>query len=216
MNPSIDQAACSSYQGSHLGYQDHVASKLEDYGVSVPRWSWVTTKCHTDECTRIDHLVVHSPVKIYYPSGVCIYCGRHAGTKDHLLPRPWSGDTARQFVATVPACGTCNSLLGATITVSITERRLIAHRRIRKKFAKVLRTPDYTPEQIDEFEGSLREFVLDAMDKKAEVLRMLAWPDDPAYDMRAMERSGIDDPYAVGLIQSVLDDETLAYVRAVA
>ena len=28
----------------------------------------------------------------------------------------------------------------------------------------------------------------------------LAWPEDDDYDLRVMQRSGIDDPYAAGLI----------------
>ena len=49
----------------------------------------------------------------------------------------------------------------------------------------------------------------------AGVLRMLDWPEDPAYDARALAHSGIDDPWAIGLLLPDTDD-LAAHVVAVA
>ena len=208
-------APCRTYDGNPKHYQDTAASALEDVGIPVSRWAWIRSICDTAECLEPDHLRVASPLKIAYPYGICVYCGRRAATKDHLLPRPWSGDTQRSFVATVPACGTCNSILSDTLTVSITERRMLCHMRLRKKFAKVLRTKDFTPDELAEFEPSLREYICSEMDRKAEVRRMLAWPEDPAYDARALEKSGIEDPHVIGLIRAEDDEDMQKYLAAV-
>ena len=44
---------------------------------------------------------------------------------------------------------------------------------------------------------------------------MLSWPEDPFFDLRALQKSGIDDPYASGfllpsdLLPSDIDLDTL-------
>jgi hypothetical protein len=86
---------------------------------------------------------------------------------------------------------------------------------LRKHFRKVLRTIDHTPESLAEMGRTLRQHCTDAMERKAEVLRMLAWPEDPAYDQRALERSGIENAWVTGfLIES--DEELAEYVRRAA
>ncbi len=197
---------CVSFEGRDGHYQSKALDAWYAEFNQVPAsWSWVTVTCATRNCLNPYHLELKSPLKLAYPYGVCIYCGRTAGTKDHLLPRYWSGASKRAYVVTVPACGTCNSLLSDTLTWSITERRAICHIRFRRHFRKVLRTVEYGPSDLAEFGDSLRAFVVDGMNQKAEVLRCLEWPGDPGYDARACAKSGIPDAYEIGLL---LDEKT--------
>lgn len=205
---------CQHFQGSEKRYQEKAADALYVCNVEVGTWSWVRSVCGLITCIEPSHLVVHAPLRLAYPHGVCVYCGRRAGTRDHLMPRNWTGDARRRFTVTVPACGMCNSLLSDTITTSITERRVLAHLRLRRRFASVLRTVDWTDAELDEFEGSLRDHIVQEMARKQEVLRMLSWPQEGAtYDLRALERSGIDDPYVIGLILADDDEDMLEHVR---
>lgn len=205
MKATHDQTKpCIIWTGEAKRYQTEAAAALVGCGMEPPHLSWITPTCLND-CLEPTHLRTHAPLRIAYPYGVCIYCGRPSATKDHLLPRAWSGETQRKFVATVPACGTCNSLLNATLTWSITERRDICHQRIRRHFYRALRTVDFTADELAEFGRVLRADVEDAMARKREVLRMLAWPDDPNYDLRALQHSGIEDPYAIGLLGDYQD-----------
>ena len=55
-------------------------------------------------------------------------------------------------------------------------------------------------EQLDELGPNLRIHVEGAMAEKANILRRLGWPYDPGYDLRALERSGIADPFQTGLL----------------
>lgn len=206
---------CREWGGVEKHYQREAAHALTLTGYEPNPWDWITPTCGNGLCIEPEHLRVHPPTALRYPHRTCIYCGRPAWVKDHLLPRNWTGDVKRRFVVTVPACGTCNGLLGDTLTWSITERRAIAHARIRRKFASILRTQDFTPAELREYGRTLRTYLKDEMAKKAEVLRMLAWPEDPTYDARALQHSGIEDPWALGLI--LPDDADLeAYVRGAA
>lgn len=198
---------CNEITGDIKRHQDKATEALYIEGREVSRYSWIIVQCGNPRCIEVTHLTVQAPVTLAYPWGICIYCGRSAATKDHLMPRRWTGDAKRRFVVTVPACGTCNSVLSDTLTWSITERRALCHARLRRKFKKILGAPDRTPEEIDEFEGSLREFVIEQAEKKIAVQEMLRWPTDPGYDERAFAASGIEDPYAIGLI--LPDDEDL-------
>jgi len=212
---NANSGGCTAWQGPPKRYQAEASIALEVEGREVAPWAWITPECGTENCLNPDHLRVKAPVHLSYPNRVCIYCGRPGHTKDHLLPRRWSGDAARRWVAVVPACGTCNSLLNDTLTWSITERRALCHERLRKHFRKVLRTVDHTPDELDEYGPTLRDHIEDAMAKKAEVLAMLEWPTDPDYDARALEHSGIEDAWVTGFLVPMAG-ELLEHVRAAA
>lgn len=205
MKPTHKLAECTPFEGREHRYQAAAVEKYYIETAQVPAtWEWVATTCDT-RCLNHEHMVLRAPKTIKYPANVCVYCGRSAYTVDHLIPKPWSGGAKRGFVATVPACGTCNSLLADALTWSITERRALCKYRLRRKFIKVLRTVDRTPDELREYGPTLRREIRAAMESKREVERMLAWPDDPRFDERALERTGFEDPYALGLIISDAD-----------
>lgn len=206
---------CIAWAGRRERFQETARRSLIIEGFSVFPWSWVVVNCGSDTCLNPDHLAFHEPIKLFYPNGVCVYCGRHGHTKDHIIPRHWAGESGRNFVATVPACGLCNSLLSNTVAWAINERREIAHRRAMKKFRRLLQMPRWDNDQLAEVEGSLRSYILDEMSKRAEVQRMLKWPEDPNYDLRYLERSGLDDPFQIGMITA--EDEAFHdFIDAVA
>ena|GEM_PF-3094507 len=193
-------AECAPQRDRSVAFQVVAGEVLTGAGREPSHFAWITNTCSTASCLNPDHMRVHAPLALAYPKNLCIYCGRSGYTVDHLLPRGWSGDTGRKYVAVVPACGTCNSLLSDSLTWSITERRALCHKRLRRKFATVLNTVDQTPEELEEYGLSMRSYLSDQLDKKRAVLDMLAWPVDPTYDLRALEQSGIDDPFAAGLL----------------
>ena len=200
VNATHDAAPCVIWNGEEKKYQTEAAVALIDIGREPSHFAWITPTCGTPLCLEPEHLKVQAPVKLSYPWGLCIYCGRSASQKDHLLPRMWTGDVRRHWVAVVPACGLCNRVLGDTLTWSITERRAICHARLRKHYRKVFRTKKFTPEELAEFGTTLRSYIEAEMEKREVVERIFDWPTDPAYDERALEHSGIEDPFAIGLI----------------
>lgn len=192
---------CDLWEGPERLYQDRAARELDAVGRHIQYWAWIIPTCENRMCLEPEHLRVNQPTRIAYPNGVCIYCGLPGSTRDHILPRPWTGDALRTVVATVPACGTCNSIIGATITTSMTERRAVAHAGLRRKHRRLLATTMRSAEELNELGPTLRQYIEESMAAKRVVMEMLEWPTDPVYDLRAFERSGIDNPYVLGLIQ---------------
>lgn len=198
-DPDIPQ--CKQFDGEIRKYQSEaIHVRWVELAIETEPWEWIDTTCGTPFCLTPQHLRANAPQRLHYPAGTCTYCGAPSGTKDHLIPRNWSGETGRRFVLTVPACAECNSLINDHPATSITDRRKVAHKRLRRKKARTLAYVDYTPEQMREFGRALRDSIAGGLEEKKRVLRRLEWPTDPDYDRRALEKSGIPDAYAIGLI----------------
>ena len=199
--PEDDPAnECWAWKGEAEFYQEQAAVQAIEDGHRITPWTIIETTCKTVGCMNSKHMLFHAPKKLRYPHGICIYCGRTGGTRDHLMPRAISGEALRKHVLTVPCCGECNSLIGATVAYSITERRRIAHAGIRKKHRKKLAVHEYTEEEIQEFGHIIQAVIIAGKHNKQIILERLAWPADETYDIRYLEQSGIGDPYALGLI----------------
>lgn len=127
---------------------------------------------------------------------------RADGVTVEPCPRNWSGDAHRIVVAVVPACNNCNTLINDTHAVSITERRNIAHFRIRRANRQLLKGRDWSKGDLDELGPRLRGFVVEQQAKKRSLLTRLEWPLDPFYDLRAFQKSGIPDPVAIGMLDA--------------
>ena len=137
---------CSVIVADGWIYQARARLAYEVAGdTDLEKHAWLRSTCG-NRCINPAHLVAHQPVKIAYPAGVCVYCGFPAGTKDHLVPRAWTGETRRQRVAVVPACADCNSRIGAFGSANVSERRKHAQASIRRRWSSVLNAPVRTVE----------------------------------------------------------------------
>ena len=177
-------------------------------------WSWISTDCELDNCLDVECMTLHTAKAIHYAGGVCVYCGNPAGTKDHLLPRNITGNTWRHLVAVVPACADCNSRIGDRVEPNVAERRKIAQLSIERKYRHLLLRPVKTAADLRELGPALRSVAV-KNNAKAEAVRLrLAWPPEPFYDLAAFQRSGIDDPVALGLCNPVSEPLRPQYARS--
>lgn len=198
--------ACRPWEGSEGAYQTEAYEELTLVGNQPSHWAWISSICDTHNCLNPAHIVAHEAIQLAYPIGVCIYCGCKAETKDHILPRGYTGETHRRFTAIVPCCRWCNSALGAIMTWSITERREIVHEKIRRKNKKYMKTKDFTKRELAEFGPGMRAEIDRALRRKEQVIEMLEWPGSDDFDLRALELSGIPDGFAVGLVEHKTSD----------
>lgn len=201
------ETECSTWQGNPAYYQEQALISLVEASYRIWPWSRVTTVCGNDLCLEPDHMELHNPEKLKYPVGVCIYCGDVAQSRDHIIPTSFTGVERRNSVLTVPACIQCNSAIGDTPVYAIDMRRAVAQGFLKRKYARVLKRPDYTPEEVAEFEGALRRAVILGLEEKRHVLERLAWPDDSQYDLRYLQKSGIENPYVNGLLREAKSSE---------
>lgn len=199
---TIMDTECSIWQGHPDFYQEQALISVVESGKRIWPWSWVTPHCGSEGCLEPGHLDISGPQSLDYPPYICVYCGQPADTRDHIIPTALTGVERRNSVLTVPACRQCNSAIGSTIVFSIDGRRTVAQAYIRRKYGKALKRPDYTPSEIQEFEGSLRLSVIASQEEKVWVQSRLEWPKDPDYDLRHLQASGISNPFVAGLLSS--------------
>jgi hypothetical protein len=195
LEPPHTPPGCDPWRGRRdwFQYEARRANNIND------RYLWLVTSCKTPMCMA--HIHTLKPLTIDYLPGVCVYCGLTADTKDHLVPRGWSGEVDRSWVLTVPACRECNSAIGAKWAPTVTERRDLAHKHIRKRYAKYLSRFPHTKKDMAEMGPNLRSYCEAGLQMRELVHDRLNWPPYEGYDIQAAQRSGIDDPYVFGLIR---------------
>lgn len=110
--------------------------------------------------------------KLDCPEHVCFYCGELGSTDDHCPPLKAAGSLPRSeytFII-VPACGECNGLLSALPLYTLEARLAHIAATLPKRYAKVLATPTWDTDELDELGESLRSAIQHAMLDKARVL----------------------------------------------
>ena len=91
-------------------------------------------------------------------------------TRDHVIPvardycsRKASSKTQKN---TIPACRTCNSLLGDKLFLTIGDRASYLYQVYKKRFYKILRMPSWNICEIDSLEGRMKRYVKSSIKKK--------------------------------------------------
>lgn len=121
------------------------------------------------------------------PLTTCHYCGMPASSTDHVVPQSLldsikgEPELLRQLVSrrrtmTVPACLECNDLAGGTFQPTLAERTALVKSRLRKRYAAVLRTPDWSEAELKQLRPRLRKRVLTALETKLLIQERLAYP----------------------------------------
>jgi hypothetical protein len=97
----------------------------------------------------------------------CVYCGDWYECRDHPVPVSYS-DVYRTYRRgeTVPACVMCNNLLGAHIFSSMNDRSEFLLGRYERRFAKIMRFPEWASSEIDDLDWGLRCLILMKMHAK--------------------------------------------------
>lgn len=191
---------CIEWKGNPRQYQiraQQLFSEKRDRAL-LP-WTWVTTTCEVDWCLTVSHMRIHQPRVIAYRKGVCVYCGEGASGVDHLLPEPWTGRGVRHLVAVVPACKTCNGRINDHPSPNVAVRRKVAQLSLERKDKVLLLRPRKTFDDLRELGHAMRSVALDNNIKADRLKARLSWPLDPYYDLRAFQKSGIEDPMSLGL-----------------
>ena len=106
----------------------------------------------------------------------CSYCGAWDGNnRDHVIPVSYNynGRKASTYKNTVPSCAECNTLLGGRLHFTVPSRAAYLLGSYESRYKKLLKQPDWTPEEIDELGPSMRASIIQSMKDKKEVRRQL-------------------------------------------
>lgn len=110
----------------------------------------------------------------------CTYCGEPSDSRDHIEPSLLVDGVERSFGDPdnlVPACMSCNGLLGSRYFGSgvegVREKAFFLAQRITQREAKYLRQPIWAEQEIKSLRGSLRAKVRTAQLRKAQAYRRI-------------------------------------------
>lgn len=99
----------------------------------------------------------------------CVYCGMLATDKEHVLPRAYLDQMRLSQLSgsklnlpneiIVPACRECNLIAGPKVFDSFSKKKKFIREELRKKYKKFVKFKIWTPEEINELKGRLKERV---------------------------------------------------------
>ena len=90
----------------------------------------------------------------------CVYCGDWYQCRDHFIPVSYSSVIRRYRPGdTVKSCNRCNSWLSDKIFPSMEDRSEFLLGRYQKAYAKLLRMPDWSEEEIAELDYTLAALI---------------------------------------------------------
>ena len=125
-------------------------------------------------------------IQLAMKNKACYYCGLPASAEDHVIPKivlksyqavgMGMLDAIRgKRVLLVPACRECNSLLGASVQRTLTERKQELKARLKKKYKKLLKMPTWKETELKELSYTLRKTVEVALQEKELIKNRLSW-----------------------------------------
>lgn len=123
----------------------------------------------------------------------CVYCGEPGESRDHFLPLKYAHlVTDLQHVNLqplkfiVPACMSCNRIANDRVFRSVAGKRRAIHDRLREKNAKLIASPDWSDEELDELGPTLRQYIEGRRDERQRLLARLRFR--PGYEIGPLPR----------------------------
>ena len=130
--------------------------------------SFGPTKAQRD---RINRLALDARAMRLYPDAdPCAYCGVIANSVDHVPPRSQRDRLVALGLALqydffeVPACRECNSVLGARPLWTLRERRAYIKRMLKRRYADVLKIPDWTDSELAQMSPMMQTYILNGIE----------------------------------------------------
>ncbi|HAS6766025.1 TPA: hypothetical protein GRI81_24365 [Vibrio parahaemolyticus] len=132
---------------------------------------------------KLLHSKYNTLYKLYCPSDnlrfICFYCGLPAGTVDHVPPlnaieNLRMTEENLNYIK-VPSCSNCNSLASDEPHTNIYERQAYVKDKIKAKFGKYLKQPDWEDDEIAELDYRLKQSVISALEMKYLVIYRLEY-----------------------------------------
>lgn len=112
------------------------------------------------------------------PDGLCIYCNDVAQEWDHIPPKALRRQlTWEQWhemgvkFRRVPACRDCNQIIGARPLFTVADRRARVREKLWRRHRKLILTPGWQAEELDQLEGRLKDYVKGMQKRKRHILQ---------------------------------------------
>lgn len=119
---------------------------------------------------RVEKRQLMEVVDFLREKGLCAYCGEYGSEVEHVVPR-----VSKLPTYTVLACRECNGTAGDRLFASFPEKQSFILAQYKKRYARVLRLPEWTEDEIDEMGYALRKQIEAYQTVKASIERRLEW-----------------------------------------
>ena len=111
---------------------------------------------------------------------LCVYCGRPAGTRDHVPPISRVNDYDSLGLQTpiyvkVPACAECNTIGSDQLQESFMDRVEFIKDKLARKYARALATPDWDEEELGKLGRNLQSKIRSALARRAPQLERIEY-----------------------------------------
>lgn len=100
----------------------------------------------------------------------CIYCGEISQSDEHFPPRSMTN-----YGWIFPCCLECNALAGIKYHDSFDARFKYVKEKLKRKYSEYYYFPDWTPAEIEELNGWLKEEVIQCQKAKEYIAKRIAW-----------------------------------------
>ena len=100
---------------------------------------------------------------------ICSYCGEFADTYDHVIPVSYKHVDRKMEVGNkeaIPCCSECNTILGNRFLHTVSARATYLLKEYRKRYKRVLNTPHWEDDELEEMGESMRKSILARLDTK--------------------------------------------------
>ena len=117
----------------------------------------------------------------WFKTGICVYCGDIADTKDHIPSISWAYalgydnmvKEGAEFIK-VSCCKTCNSVIGDRNLPTLSARKAFISEYWKKKGEKY-KIPTWTIDELNELGKTLKSSVKDRSDSYEFIKRRIVW-----------------------------------------
>ena len=103
-------------------------------------------------------------------NGICAYCGEYGDEVEHVVPR-WTGLPTY----TLLACRECNGIAGGKLFKSFEARKGYIQAKLRKRYAKILRMPEWDETELKEMGYAMRVQIRAYEDARRIMERRVSW-----------------------------------------
>lgn len=104
----------------------------------------------------------------------CTYCGDHAQSLDHVIPKTFEDTCSFARTKVVPCCHECNSLLGDAFVHCVGGRADYVRALITERHNKVLSMPDWDTDELEDMSDRMRASIMCAMRHKKAIQARLS------------------------------------------
>lgn len=122
----------------------------------------------------LDKTALKDVIAICEASNSCFYCGERATQDEHVVAQVYDVETW-----TVRSCWECNALAGQEPFATITHKHEYIRDRRRLRYAKLLKMPEWTEDDLDEMGTNLRNTIIAYQRARDVVKTQIDWQPFP-------------------------------------